>query len=299
SAPRPLRRSPPAPVPPPGGRTGRLSSPAGEPHRPAPRPRRTPPPASGRRPLRVARRCRRPARRRPQRRRAPSPARRRPARAGPPWTGGGPNRPPPPSRRRPRRPPPWPPWWPPPRPSGPASGPRRIPCHRPRWLRAPLTSRVSCLGTTPTGATFQPALSGLGAAAAPLGSRLDPGHERRVDLLEHHGAVDDALADVVARRQLVHHVEQHLFEDGPQTPGARPPQERLVGHRPERVLGELQFHVVELEELLELLGQGVLRLHEDPDERLLVEAVDGADDRQPADELRDEPELQQVFRENL
>src|SRR5262245_7919715 len=62
-----------------------------------------------------------------------------------------------------------------------------------------------------------------GAAAAALGGRLDPGHEGRVDLLEDHLAVDDALADVVARWQLVHHVEQHLFEDGPQTPGARPP----------------------------------------------------------------------------
>src|SRR5205814_6176057 len=44
---------------------------------------------------------------------------------------------------------------------------------------------------------------------------------------------------------------------------------------------------------------GVLRLHEDPDERLLVEAVDGADDRQPPDELGDEAEFEQVLGEDL
>src|SRR5205807_2554741 len=163
--------------------------------------------------------------------------------------------------------------------------PSVMPGYYPNWRDIP-TPR----GTDPRGS---------GAAAAALGGRLDSGHEGRVDLLQHHRAVDDALADVVARRQLVHHVEQHLFEDGPQAPGARPPQQGLIRHGTQRVLGELQLDVVELEELLELLGQGVLRLHEDPDERLLVEAVDGADDRQPADELGDEPELEQVLRQHL
>ena len=57
------------------------------------------------------------------------------------------------------------------------------------------------------------------------------------------------LLDVVAAGQLVHDVEQDLFEDGPQATGTGAPQERLVGDRRERVVGELELDVLELEEL--------------------------------------------------
>ena len=73
--------------------------------------------------------------------------------------------------------------------------------------------------------------------------------------------------------QLVHDVEQHLFEDGPQAAGAGAPQQGLVGHRAERVVGELELDVLELEELLVLLDQRVAGLDEDADERLLVEVA--------------------------
>jgi hypothetical protein len=100
--------------------------------------------------------------------------------------------------------------------------------------------------------------------------------------------------------QVVHDVEQHLFEDGPQAAGAGAPQQRLVGDGLEGVVGELELDVLELEELLVLLDQGVLRLGEDLDERLLVEVADtGADDGQAADELGDEAELQQVLGQHL
>ena len=59
-----------------------------------------------------------------------------------------------------------------------------------------------------------------------------------VHVLEHDATVDDALRDVGAARQVVHHVEQHLFEDGAQAAGAGAPLERLVGDRLERVVGE-------------------------------------------------------------
>ena len=81
------------------------------------------------------------------------------------------------------------------------------------------------------------------------------------------------LPDVGAAGQVVHHVEQHLFEDGPQAAGAGAPQERLVGDGLERVVGELQLDVLELEELAVLLDQGVLRLDEDLDERVAVEVA--------------------------
>ena len=113
--------------------------------------------------------------------------------------------------------------------------------------------------------------SGRGAAG-PLGPRgLAAGHERGVDLLEHDLAVDDALADVGAAREVVHDVEQHLLEDRPQATGAGAPQQRLLGDGLEGVVGELELDVLELEELAVLLDQRVLRLDEDADEGVLVE----------------------------
>src|SRR5690606_4136699 len=63
----------------------------------------------------------------------------------------------------------------------------------------------------------------------------------------------------------------------------------------ERALRELQLHAVHLEKLLELLHERVLRLREDVDQRLFVELVQGRDHRQSADELGDEPELEEIF----
>ena len=57
-----------------------------------------------------------------------------------------------------------------------------------------------------------------------------------------------------------------------------------------------QLHLLQLEELLVLLHQRVLRLGEDGDQVVLGEIVERGDHRQPADELRDHPELDQVLR---
>ena len=68
----------------------------------------------------------------------------------------------------------------------------------------------------------------------------------------------------------------------------------LVGDRVERVVGEDELDVVELEEALELLGERVARLGEDRDQVVARELVDDRHDRQPADELGDEPVLDEV-----
>ncbi len=57
--------------------------------------------------------------------------------------------------------------------------------------------------------------------------------------------------------------KEDLLEDGAETARAGAPEDRLVGDRRESVLGELEFDVLELEDLLVLLHQGVLRLGED------------------------------------
>src|SRR3546814_18265729 len=81
--------------------------------------------------------------------------------------------------------------------------------------------------------------------------------------LEHDLAIDHALLDIGARRQVVHDVEEHLLEDGPQTTGPGASQQGLVGNRLESVVAELQLDVLQLEELLVLLHQRVLGLAED------------------------------------
>src|SRR5882762_5877024 len=64
----------------------------------------------------------------------------------------------------------------------------------------------------------------------------------------------------------------------------------------ERILLERQAHVLEVEQLLVLLGERVLGLGEDLDQRVLVERVERHGDRQAADELGDQAVAEQVVR---
>ena len=127
----------------------------------------------------------------------------------------------------------------------------------------------------------------------------EAGHQGGVDLVDHRRLVDDDLADVGTAGQVVHRVEQHLFEDGAQAAGAGAAQDRLIGDRLQAVRGELEFDVFEAEHLLVLLDQAVLRLDEDLHERVAVEAADGTDHRQATDELGDHAELHEVFGQHL
>src|SRR5437899_5655496 len=102
------------------------------------------------------------------------------------------------------------------------------------------------------------------------------------------------LADVIAARQLEHDVGHHLFQDGAQAARAGAALDRLLGDGFERFLLDGEPHVLELEQLLVLLGEGVLGLDEDTDERVLVQRVERHHHRQPAHELGDEAVAQQV-----
>src|SRR5207245_1091450 len=98
---------------------------------------------------------------------------------------------------------------------------------------------------TRAGRRLVPAWGGLGRALLGLLGRLGPANERRVHLVQHDALVDDALGDVLAGGQLVHDVEQHLLEDGPQSAGAGGAQDGLVGDGAEGLFVELQFDAVE------------------------------------------------------
>src|SRR5260370_26645301 len=121
---------------------------------------------------------------------------------------------------------------------------------------------------------------------------LELGFERIAD----RALRDDAALDLRTRRDLEHRVEKRLFDDRLQGPGAGATQERKLGDRVERPLLEDELHVVQREELLVLLHERVLGLGEDAHDVLLVEVVQGDDDRQAADDLRDEAVLQKVLR---
>src|SRR5881397_1458426 len=116
--------------------------------------------------------------------------------------------------------------------------------------------------------------------------------ERRADALRDSLLRDHALGDVAPRRQLEHHVEQRSLDDRAEAARAGLALERAVGDLPHRVLGEDELDAVVAEEALVLLDERVLRLLEDLDEILAPELVHGGDDRKPADELRDQAEVE-------
>src|SRR5690606_14798436 len=126
-----------------------------------------------------------------------------------------------------------------------------------------------------------------------------PRHDRRVDVFEDHLTGDQHAAGVGVAPHLVHHRQQDFLEDRPQPTSARAPQHRLVGDRFQRRRLEFQLDTVKFEEALVLPDERVTRFGQDADERVPVEAADRGDHRQPADELGDQPVLEQVLRHDL
>src|SRR5581483_776608 len=123
--------------------------------------------------------------------------------------------------------------------------------------------------------------------------------ERRLEALLDRLLRDHALGDVLTGRQLEHDVEQSVLDDRPQAAGAGLALERLVGDRPQRVVGEDEVDVVVGEEPLVLLRERVLRFGEDLDEVVALQLVHRGQHGQAADELRDEAEVQEVLRHHL
>src|SRR6267142_662059 len=121
------------------------------------------------------------------------------------------------------------------------------------------------------------------------------GDQHRPLVVQDHLARDDALLEPLDGRQLVHDLEHDLLQDRAQAAGARAALERLLGDGGHRVVGELEADLLEVEVLLVLLDDRVLRLLENPHQRLVVEVVQGGDDGQASDELRDEAVAQQVL----
>src|SRR5439155_10917291 len=156
--------------------------------------------------------------------------------------------------------------------------------------RASTTSAPRARGTASCAGRWPRRRSGrllveLGRLVVGAGAR----DERRLDALLDRLLRDRALDDVLARRELEHHVEQRALDDRAQAARAGLACQRLLGDLPERLLGEDELDRVVGEEALVLPRQRVLGLGQDLDEILLLQLVHRGDDREPADELRDQP----------
>src|SRR5699024_5047348 len=151
----------------------------------------------------------------------------------------------------------------------------------------------------PDGATRNGSLVTAGSGALlprrTLAPRRLPRHECRVHVLQHDLAGDHDSGDVLPAGDVEHHRLEHLFHDRPQPASSGATQDGLLGHRFHGVLAELQLHTVDLEHPLVLLDQRVLRLGEDAHQRRSVQRGDSGQHGQATDELRDQPELQQVL----
>src|SRR3954470_21765685 len=121
----------------------------------------------------------------------------------------------------------------------------------------------------------------------------------RLVLRQDDFAGDRHFADLLLIRHLIHQVEHQVLDDHAQAAGADLALERGFGNRFERVVGEAQLHVLVLEQLHVLARDRIARLRQDLDQRRLVELVQRADDRQAADELRNQAVLDQVLRLEL
>src|SRR4029434_7789782 len=94
--------------------------------------------------------------------------------------------------------------------------------------------------------------------------------------------VDNDAREVALGRQVVHDVQEHLLQDRAQTAGARLAGQRLRRDRPEGAVADLELDPFHAEHLLILLGERILGLNQDLDQRRLIELLERRDAWQAA-----------------
>src|SRR5688572_1604342 len=126
----------------------------------------------------------------------------------------------------------------------------------------------------------------------PLGSDLEHGWRTVHDARLGHAYLDH----VVATREIEHHVQQDLLEDCAQSTSAGASLQSLRRDGSKRRLLERDPDRLQLEQLLVLLGERVLRLLQDPHERFFIERFERHHDRETADQFGNESVAQEVVR---
>ena len=117
----------------------------------------------------------------------------------------------------------------------------------------------------------------------------------RLGLPEDHRFIEHHFLRVGARRQVVHRIEQHAFQNRAKTSRPGLALHRSFRHGTQRIVAELEFDALHVEQLAVLFGQCILGLQQDADERVFIEFLERRDHRQPADELRNQAVANQVF----
>src|SRR5882672_6553933 len=138
------------------------------------------------------------------------------------------------------------------------------------------------------------ARSGAGAAFDGAVGTIGIDVERPSGSLDHF-ARDHDLFDAFQARKIEHGLEQDAFENRAQSTRAGLALDRLAGDRAKRLVGEGQLDILHLEQPLILFHQRVLRIGQNLLQRSLVQIFQGRDDRQAADEFRDQAVLQEIL----
>src|ERR1700722_1556707 len=110
-----------------------------------------------------------------------------------------------------------------------------------------------------------------------------------------HLLIDHDFLHVAQRRQVVHGVEQHILQNGAKSPRARLALHRLARHRTEGIFAEVELHALHVEKLAVLLGERILRLHQDRNQRVFVQFLQRRDHRQAAHEFGNQAVLDQIL----
>src|SRR5688572_5492368 len=124
-------------------------------------------------------------------------------------------------------------------------------------------------------------------------------HEQRRYVVGHALRRDHYLAHVIAGWDVEHDIAHDALEHGAQAAGSSAALQCLVRDRAHGVAVEGQTNSLELEDLVVLLEQRVLRLLKNSDQRVFVERLQRDVHRQTADQLGDQTEAQQIFRLDL
>ena len=117
----------------------------------------------------------------------------------------------------------------------------------------------------------------------------------RVFLFQYDPFIDDAFLDVFLGGDLVHKVEHYILHDRAKPARPRSPLDGELGDGRQRAVGEAELDLLEIEQLLILLDEGVFRQRQDLYKRLLREVGQRGDYRKPSHEFGDKAVLNQVL----
>lgn len=113
-------------------------------------------------------------------------------------------------------------------------------------------------------------------------------------MVEYHIFRNGALRHIFHAWNLVHNLLHDFFNDGTKSPGTGIPFDSLFGDGMDGLLIKFQVHMVHGQQFLVLLDQCILWFRQDFDQCIFIEWMKGNDNRQAADEFRN----QAVFQED-